>query len=335
MPNNDSNYAATFYSYTYHYWPSLWLMILASVLFFLATIASFTSTALLRRQPYRKGVKFMYIIPAMGLVEVIGYVCRIATVELATNKLNAYIVGTLAILAAPIALALVNYIAVARVLQYVGRSVRVLGLDIKAGTIAKLFFGSDLTCFVVQMTGGSLLAFQKQELTDAGTAIMQAGLIIQLVFFSGFVYILSVITFDSSYVVRHIPSLKNFLVGEWITATLLYIRNVYRIVEWSRVEVLELEWAFYIFETLVIFSAFVFYVIFNFGRYLTNIAPPAEAGSEMAAGPGPSSSMEQSRPLWQVEFDAIKNQYLPTGTDTKVDKKSSDPSNDDDTPTDV
>jgi hypothetical protein len=217
----------------------------------------------------RYGGNFMYIIPATGLLEVVGYLTRLLTIT--EQTLMPYVISSLFILIAPIFLALVNYIVASRLLHVVGKPVKVAYWYLRPEIIARFFFYSDLTCFVIQCTGGGMLAITDETIVTIGSDIMLFGLGIQLMFFSAFIYVFHIISTDPEYGLRDVPSLKQVFIGVRITIGLVFMRNVYRVIEYAfgfAGPVAATQWTFYVFESTVITFAFCFYCIFHFGRLL-------------------------------------------------------------------
>jgi len=120
-----------FFKYTFHYNPSVLPAILVIAGFSFVTIISFFLTL-------RFGGRFMYIIPSMGVVEIFGYALRIVTIEQKT--LMPFIISSLFILVAPIALALVNYIVVGKLLIVSGKPIKIFGRELQPTRVAKIFF---------------------------------------------------------------------------------------------------------------------------------------------------------------------------------------------------
>lgn len=261
--NDFDYYAISWYTYTFHYVPSESLAIVAIIAFSLATVLVTFGTI-------KYGGRFMWIIVSMGIAEVIGYGLRI----FASNKqdLTAFIVSTLCLLMAPIALALINYVVVARLVKEADMDVRIpkLGWKLTPNRISKFFFIGDLLCFILQAAGGGLLAVGVEQLTDIGTVIVLFGLAIQLFFFTSFVWVIFAITRKNSPLMK-IDSLKLVFHGLAFTISMLYIRNIFRVIEFAtgmESYVNKNEWTFYMFETFPIFLAFLAYAYWHFGRLL-------------------------------------------------------------------
>lgn len=232
------------------------------------------------------GGKVMYIVPAMGAMEVLGYILRLTFIGNAL--LTSYIVSTLFILLPPIALALVNYTVVGRLLHQAGKPVKVFCWQVTEKRITRIFLGSDFACFFLQAAGGGQMASKDPKAQDIGRATILGGLAIQVIFFTAFVYTLLAISVFPAHGLNKVSSLRGVFWGLWMTTICIYIRNVYRLAEFSTTAVMSVEWAFYVFESGAILFAFVGYCIFHFGMLLNRKREPTD-----------------DKPVWIMEFEAI------------------------------
>ena len=278
MPYGNSTYP--FFLATFHYNPSV---VVAAIALGGYTIITIISLVLTRR--YGRG--FMYIIPAMGLMEMLGYATRIVVAKQET--LNPYIASALFILLPPIALALVNYIVAGRMLRVANKAVRVIFWEVSADRVAKVFFWTDVACFFLQASGSSLLAVGNVQVSNIGTAIVVLGLSIQFAFIVAYIWVLHRISTDPFFGLSEVQALKYVFVGLRITVFFLFVRNIYRIAEYAtgfQGPIQTTEWTMYVFETLTIFLCFITYCVFHFGRLLQNGNP---------------------HPQWIVEYELIKS----------------------------
>jgi len=269
--------------YTYHYVPNIASAALDAGLFAALVLPLMILT-------FVYGGRFMYIVAATSAIESLGYGLRILATQ--EQALGPFIGSTLLLLMAPIALALVNYIVVARLVKAMGKPVPVCGIALKPSQISKLFLTSDVVCFFVQAAGGGLLSIGTEDMNQVGTAVVLTGLAIQLSFFFAFCWIVYCLRTRDEFELKFIPSLRPVFTGLVITISLLLVRNVYRVVEFSSGisgYVAVNEWVFNIFETLPIFLAVVAYAMFHFGRLL-------ECASK--------------NPTWIAELEALRRESL-------------------------
>ena len=253
-----------FFERTFHYAPLEFVAVAHASLF--AAV-----TAVLLVLTLKHGGAFMYYAVFTGVVEALGYGLRAYCA--AAPGLAVYITSTFMLLLGPITLALVNYRVVSILLAATGKKATFLGgrVSLSAKPIAKIFFISDVVCLFVQAGGGGLLAIADANANRVGTAIVLSGLAIQLVFFSGFTWILWQVATKHELGLTSVPSLRPVFSGLTGTIILLYIRNIFRVVEFasgSEGYAATHEWVFNVFETLPIFLALVLYAIYHFGKLL-------------------------------------------------------------------
>lgn len=265
----------------YHYYPNKPLCIASLVVY--AVFCVFLTF----RVWQTKSAKFLYILAFTALMEVIGYAVRLLCISF--TDMGRYIGTTLFLLLAPNALALVNYKAVGEIIRL--SNVETDRFFLKAKFVTWFFFGSDIFSFVLQGAGGGLQTIQKYM--NTGRAITLVGLTLQLLFFASFAGITVYVHRNPkyNYYVEGQPNAKRNLIRVlYITIVLLYIRSIYRVAEYASGydgPIAILEWAFYVFDTLVIAISFVFYCVFFIGCYL----PKHTAGDDKTQVPTSSSSI--------------------------------------------
>ncbi|CAO3607021.1 unnamed protein product [Mucor hiemalis] len=246
----------------YHYYPNKPLCIAS-----LAVYAVFC-LFLTFRVWQTKSAKFLYILAFTALMEVIGYAVRLLCISF--TDMGRYIGTTLFLLLAPNALALVNYKAVGEIIRL--SNVETDRFYLKAKFVTWFFFGSDIFSFVLQGAGGGLQTIQR--LSNIGRVITLVGLVLQLGFFASFAGITVYVHRSPkyNYYVEGQPNAKRNLIRVlYITIILLYVRSIYRVAEYASGydgPIAILEWAFYVFDTLVIAISFIFYCVFFIGSYL-------------------------------------------------------------------
>lgn len=254
-----------FFYYTFHYRPNVWAALAHTILFSLATVIFAYLNYIYARRTDNPS-KYMHILTFTGLMEAVGYGFRIYTIQSAS--LTGFIITTLLILISPIALAVVNYVVVGKLLRASGKQIGFL----KANHITRLFLASDVFSFLMQGGAGGLLASKDPTMQDIGKNVVLVGLAIQTLFFTAFVLISVYIAFSRRFALIHVDALKPVFSGLFLTITCLYIRNIYRFVEFaSGVEspIVTSELIFNMFETLPIFVSFCIYGINHFGKLLS------------------------------------------------------------------
>ncbi|KAI8070887.1 RTA1 like protein-domain-containing protein [Gongronella butleri] len=292
MADNTSNFKALAY---FHYYPTRIIPEVCLGLFAVATIA-FTVRI------YRtKSSRWLYILPGTALAEMLGYVFR--TMCTFNTTLTVYILMMFFLLLPPIALALVNYKALAKIIELKVEK-HGLGNDpfwLRPRFVSRFFIWSDVVTFFLQASGGGMTAMQ--NLQSIGNTIVIIGLAVQLFFFACFSVIAIVVARRPTYEYQAmrangtlVPDAKYLAMKcLFVTIILLYIRNIYRFIEYATGyagPVASREWIFYIFDFTMIFAAFITYFILFLGDYIpngTSILRLQEAGSQEI----PLKSIEQ------------------------------------------
>jgi hypothetical protein len=243
----------------FHYLPNQDVAIFACVFF--AVIAIIVAALTI----YFKG-HFMWIIAVTLAIESLGYGLRILVIHHYT--LITYIVSTLMLICAPVALAFVNYYVLGIILKQYGSK----AFCLKPQWIAWLFLGSDILTFFIQASSSGLLTQSKPSMVSAGRAVMVFGLVLQLVFFAIFTWITLHVAFISPrFKLYRVRSVRSAFHGLWFTIGCLFIRNIYRTLEYSvkqKSYIVTHEWTFYAFEMSAIAICGVFYCVYHFGRVL-------------------------------------------------------------------
>lgn len=262
----------------WHYSPS----IPASVIFFVLflSVTSYHAYLLTRRKTW-------FCIPFVvgGAFEFLGYILR-AVAHSNQQSVPVYAMQYLFLLLAPILFA-------ASIYMILGRIIRLTKGDeysvVRVNWLTRLFVGSDVLCFLIQMGGGGMLAAAKtKERIDLCNHIVLGGLILQILMFMFFVT--AAVIFHSRMKKRPTsaaidgPLGMNSRVGAWgkwtlgrsmpgwmrmmyflyITSVLITLRNLFRVVEygmgWSSY-LLNNEWVLLVFDGLLMFGVLVICIV--------------------------------------------------------------------------
>ncbi len=253
-------------------------------------IALFGATALVglflvHRYPK---AKFMFILTFSSALESVGYGTRLESIW--RPKLAPFVVSVLFILLAPIFLALINYIVVGKLIEPTGKKIAF----IKPTIISYVFFASDFAGLIVQGLGGSILASAKTQVAfDLGSNIILAGLAIQVGFFTVFTYMMLTAAFGKEWRLYDRDDLKPVFNVLFFTTIMIYIRNIYRLIEYAVPHASYIpthEWLYFTFESAPIFLACLSYCLFHFGRLLPEEfleSHPTEGGALDKRGVSP------------------------------------------------
>lgn len=224
--------------------------------------------------------RWLHIMTGTALAETIGYVFRI--VCLYNTKFASFVVMTLFLLLPPNALALANYKLVGKIIAE-APPVRhsKWRFWLKPKFVHWFYFSSDLFSIAMQGAGGGMLTTDNRDIRNIGKYVALVGLVVQLFFFGCFLVTTCYVWAKPIYTVEQSRKDKSpraakikVLSVAVITTILLYVRSIYRVVEFADGyggKIYSAEWAFYVFDTIVIFIAFVVYIVlfigYNFPRH--------------------------------------------------------------------
>jgi hypothetical protein len=245
----------------FHYQPVTILSEIAIAVF--AIVAVVLTVIIIRR----KADKWLYILVGTAVAEALGYVFRAISARNAT--LGLYIGMSLFLLLSPNALALVNYKTIGKVIQLSNVKDKRFWLNYKF--VTWFFFASDIFSFLLQGAGGGMMAMDGKQVL--GKNIAMIGLVLQLLFLAMFVFICVYVSTNTRYIyditTKDPLIAKNRLMRTmFLTTALIYIRSVYRVIEYGTGfdgAVAKAEWAFYVFDALAILSAFLVYILWFIG----------------------------------------------------------------------
>ncbi|KAL4977917.1 putative RTM1-like protein [Aspergillus desertorum] len=173
MASNPSNFRL------YRYNPSIGASVVFIILFIIAS--GFHTYKAARTRTW-------FLIPFVvgGYFEWIGYIGRaISATEAPAFTLSPYILQTLLLLIAPTLFAASIYMELGRIILLTNGDAYCL---LPRRWLTKIFLLGDIVSFVMQGAGGGIMASGTADALTTGENIIIAGLVIQLLFFSLFVY---------------------------------------------------------------------------------------------------------------------------------------------------
>ncbi|KAI9503873.1 hypothetical protein GGI25_005652 [Coemansia spiralis] len=212
---------------------------------------------------------WVFILAGTAYAEFLGYVFR--TVCVYNTTFAMYVVMTLFLLLPPNALALANYKTVGEIIKH-NPNVATQRFWLRPRFVNWFYFSSDLFSILMQGAGGGMMT--KMSSRDAGKTIVLIGLTVQLFFFACFL-VTAVFVWRRPYEVYAGNSstpqaAKNRVLGVVsATTVILYMRSIYRIAEFADGyggKIYRAEWAFYVFDTILVFLAFVVYIVVFIGH---------------------------------------------------------------------
>ncbi|CZT02522.1 related to RTM1 protein [Rhynchosporium agropyri] len=319
----------------YDYEPALTPAIVFGILY---TVA-FVFTAF---QFFRYKTWFWICMVIGGLMEAIGYVGHIFSVAKEGDK-GLYILQFVMIFIAPAVMAAACYMAMGRVaLHAAPKEFQTMKhLWIPPRYMTPLFVTCDIAAFVTQVMGGVDSTDKDIEVAKKGLDTMKIGLIIQLICF-GFFLVISIRfhsvskRFEQFWPDKQWP---NFLWAINVAGTLIFVRCIYRLIEFSLGHdnyLITHEWNFYVFETCFILPVFFIFNWYHPARYLTNIGfrqerpdgevasaykwySPAKYVPALRKNDGEKKEAQQT----DVELSAANSWEDPEGTATPKGAKTS------------
>ncbi|KAL3469570.1 RTA1-domain-containing protein [Aspergillus californicus] len=213
----------------YRYDPSVGAAVVFTLLFILATGIHTYQLALTRTW-------FFISFVVGGYFETIGYIARAVSGNEAPDfSLNPYIIQTLLLLLAPALYAASIYMELGRIVLMTDGEAHCW---VRRTWLTKIFLLGDIISFAMQGAGGGLMASSPESLTT-GENIIIAGLVIQLLFFSLFVYTSIKFHLGS----RNSPSRKalhsqapweRHIYALYAGSLLIFVRCLFRLVEYAQ-----------------------------------------------------------------------------------------------------
>ncbi|KAB2573842.1 putative membrane protein [Lasiodiplodia theobromae] len=231
------------------YTPSLAGGVIAVIVFGLLSIAH-----LVRLIKSRTWFCIPFVVGA--IFETIGYIGRTAA-HSDTTSIGPYVCQSLLILLAPILFAASVYMILSRIVRRCGAESYSL---IRPQWVTRIFVAGDVLCFLMQSSGGGLLAnAKKQSDVDLGEHVILGGLILQILIFGFFVVVAGV--FHSR--LRQKPTVEaadpglpweRYMILLYTASGCITVRNVCRVVEYGLGRdgyLLTHEWCLYLYDFLL------------------------------------------------------------------------------------
>ncbi|KAF8181358.1 RTA1 like protein-domain-containing protein [Mycena galopus ATCC 62051] len=248
------------------YCPSFPAAVLFSALFGLTTLVH-----LVQAIHYRK--KFCWVIIMAGIWETTGLVLRIFSI-LNTTSTTFGIPSQLLILLSPLWINAFLYVLMSRIVYFFVPEKHVAGIS--ARRLSLCFVLLDITAFLMQAGGGSMISSTTPKTAELGIHIYMGGIGLQQFFVLGFTSL--VIRFH--YKMKRLDGStewKRPLYVMYASLTLITIRIIYRLIEFSSGLYSPLtmhEVPFYCLEALPMFAALVLWNAFHPGQVL--VGPDSE-----------------------------------------------------------
>ncbi|TKX24767.1 hypothetical protein C1H76_2942 [Elsinoe australis] len=234
--------------YVWHYLPSIPAAAIFAVLFALSIVL--LSIKMFRTKTY-------FVIPLLigVILECIGYIFRIISHD-RTSVLLPFIIQSIFLLVAPALYA-------ASIYMVLGRLIRLLRAEsyslIAPRWMTKIFVAGDVFSFLVQSSGGGLMASANADSAKMGNNLIIAGLVIQIVLFGFFavsagVFHLRIRGADHPAKWEVEVKWERLLGMLYLASACILVRSVFRLIEYVQGQdgyLLRSEWTLYVFDAVL------------------------------------------------------------------------------------
>ncbi|KIX01520.1 uncharacterized protein Z518_09246 [Rhinocladiella mackenziei CBS 650.93] len=249
----------------YQYDPSLTAAVIFIILFLLITLLH--TYQLVRTRTW-------YFIPFCigGYFQWIGYIGRaIGSQESPDWSVGAYVLQSILILVAPALFAASIYMELGRVIRLTDGAVHSV---INTRWLTKIFVAGDVLSFLMQGSGGGIMASGTESSMTTGEKIIIGGLVLQILFFSFFIIV--GITFHirmhrmptskvlSSGSTAHVW--KKHLYALYGGSLLILVRSVFRLIEYAQGNdgyLISHEVYLYIFDSVLMVAAMILFAVIH------------------------------------------------------------------------
>ncbi|KAK0448337.1 RTA1 like protein-domain-containing protein [Desarmillaria tabescens] len=247
----------------YRYTPSA----VAAAIFCVIFLAS---TVYMAWKNFRTRSWFFTAMVVGGLMEGIGYIGRILS-HSNPEALNPYIMQSILLLVAPALYAASIYVVLGRLMRKLHTERFSL---IRINWLTKFFVTGDVLSFFVQSGGGGFLAGAKdQSDVNLGQTVIIVGLVIQILWFGGFILVSVVF----HYRMRVVPiviekrSWRTLMYVLYVASAMIMVRSVFRVIEFVQGNdgsIMRNEVWLYIFDAVLMATVIVLFCIFHPSEYL-------------------------------------------------------------------
>ncbi|KIW92239.1 uncharacterized protein Z519_07223 [Cladophialophora bantiana CBS 173.52] len=247
----------------YRYDPSLAAAVISVILF---ALASFLHTYQLLR------TRTWFFIPFCvgGYFEAIGYIGRAMGSQESPNwSVGAFVLQSVLILVAPALFAATIYMELGRIILLTDGAAHSI---LNPRWLTKIFVAGDVFSFLMQASGGGIMAGGTESSMNTGKNIIIGGLVIQVIFFSFFVIVglafhLRMHQVPSPRVLADINiavAWKKHIYTLYGGSLLILVRSVFRLVEYGQGNagyLISHEVFLYIFDAVLMFATMVLFAV--------------------------------------------------------------------------
>jgi len=209
-------------------------------------------------------------------VEAVGYVAR-AISHNDRWALMPYIIQALFLLIAPALYAASIYMILGRIITTIEADHHSM---IRPNWLTKIFVAGDILSFLMQSTGGGMMAKRDKDSAKLGERIILGGLFVQIIFF-GFFMVASIVFHlrlrkNPTEASRMSTKWRTLLIAVYVASKLILVRSAFRVVEYIQGRdgfLMSKEVWLYIFDAVLMLSVTI---LFNFVH--PSIAVPGRKG---------------------------------------------------------
>lgn len=269
----------------YQYTPSLVAAIIFLVLFTIVTAFGFYQFVSALCQPHSTRSEKRQICSAIpfllgGIFELVGYIGR-ALNHNKPNELGPYIMQSILLLVAPALFAATIYMTLGRVIRNIECEKYSL---IPLKWLTKTFVIGDIISFLMQASGGGLMASPTLSGIKTGENVIVGGLFVQIVFFGFFIIVEllfhtrvsknpSLTALSTKKLPSKFRNWNSILITLLICSVFIFIRSIIRVVEFLQGNdgyIISNEYFLYVFDALLMFLTMVIFLSQDIGSFYVN-----------------------------------------------------------------
>lgn len=204
-----------------------------------------------------------------GYCESIGYIGRILSSNEAPNfTVGPYLIMNMLTLLAPALFAATIYMCLGRIVRATGGDKYTL---VRPSLLTRIFVAGDILGLAIQGIGAGIMTAGTLDGYYKGSKIVIAGLAVLVASFGLFVIV--ALHFDIH--MRRSPTIeaisttlnwKRYLMVLYAGCTLIFIRSIFRLIEYSQGNagwLIRHEWTFYVFDSMLMFVVMVLFNAFH------------------------------------------------------------------------
>ncbi|KAK5997244.1 Protein RTM1 [Cladobotryum mycophilum] len=241
--------------YAWQYVPSIPAAIIFALLFLLGT-------GVICWRMYKTKTLFSIPFAIGGLFEVIGYFAR-AAAHSHTDQLGPFVIQSILILVGPALFAASLYMTLGRLIRFIHGENHSL---VRVQWLTKIFVAGDILSFLVQSSGGGLMASKTFPQKTAENIVL-GGLCVQIIMF-GFYAVVAIVFHrrmlrsPTPEAMQEGPKWQGILTMLYASSVFIMVRSIFRVVEYVSGNggyPMKHEWMLYLFDAVLMVGTMVVY----------------------------------------------------------------------------